>query len=381
MEEPTIHLSEPSLGPEEVAAVREVLAMGRLRADGPISRRLSAEMASALGAECVLLTPSATQAIELGLMCLGVQAGDDVVLPSFTFVSVANAVLRQGARPVFADISDETLDLDPEDLDARRTAKTRVALPSHYAGVGAPMERYRDVCAPHGIALLEDAAQGLGARRNGRWLGTLGDVGAFSFHETKNLTCGEGGAFVTCDPELARKAEIIRQNGTNRDQFLRGEVDRYTWVGEGAHFGLSEILAAVLRVQWKRMEELHRARGRAVAAYRAGLADLESAGKLRMPKVPDGCESNWHIFHLRLDSEERRDAMLKRLGERGVRAAFHYIPLHSSPFGRERLGYAPGDLPVTEAASRTLLRLPLHAGLTDDMIARTIEAVREASGA
>ncbi len=375
-----IPFSVPSFGEEEIRAIAEALRSGHVGGQGPIGGRLQREMEERFGIRHVLLTPSATHALEMALQVLGTVPGDEVILPSFTFVSVANAVMRYGARPVFAEISEETLDLDPERLEEVITPRTRVIIPAHYAGIGAPMERYLEIASRAGIAVVEDAAQGVGAKRNGRWLGTFGDIGGFSFHETKNLTCGEGGAFLTDRDDLFKRAEIIYEKGTNRSQFLRGEVDRYTWIGSGGSFVLSDILAAVLRVQLSRMDELHEARRRVFRRYEAGLADLARRERLRLPVVPASCEPNWHIFYVRLPSEAERDRVLREMRERGVICSFHFVPLHSSPFGAAQLGHRKGDFPVTEEASATLLRLPLHTELTDGDVDRVLESMEEVLG-
>jgi dTDP-4-amino-4,6-dideoxygalactose transaminase len=308
---------------------------------------------------------------------LDVGVGDEVILPSFTFVSVANAIMRSGARPVFAEISDETLDLDPAKLEEVMTPKTRAVIPAHYGGIGAPMEHYMEIASRTGVTVIEDAAQGFGARRNGRWLGTFGDIGCFSFHETKNLTCGEGGAFVTNRDDFFKRAEIIFDKGTNRSEFLRGEVDRYTWLGPGGSYVLSEILAAVLEVQVSRMEELHESRRRVFKRYHEALWGLACEGQIRLPVIPESCEPNWHIFHIRFRSGKERDRVMRQMQSRGVMCSFHFVPLHSSPFGTSRLGYRRGDLPVTECVSETLLRLPLYASLADGDVGRVIESLYE----
>jgi dTDP-4-amino-4,6-dideoxygalactose transaminase len=375
-----IPFSVPSFGEEEIRAIAEALRSGQVGGEGPVGNRLQREMEERFGIRHVLLTPSATHALEMALQVLDIGSGDEVILPSFTFVSVANVIMRFGARPVFAEISDETLDLDPNRLEEAITTRTRAIIPAHYGGIGAPMERYVEIASGAGVAVVEDAAQGVGAKRNGRWLGTLGDIGGFSFHETKNLTCGEGGAFLTDRDDLYKRAEIIYEKGTNRSQFLRGEIDRYTWVGSGGSFVLSDILAAVLRVQLSRMDEVHDTRRRVFRRYEAGLADLARRERLRLPVIPDGCEPNWHIFYVRLPSEAERDRALREMRARGVSCSFHFIPLHSSPFGTAQLGYREGDFPVTEAASGTLLRLPLHTALTDGDVDRVLESMEEILG-
>ncbi|MDP3937707.1 MAG: dTDP-4-amino-4,6-dideoxygalactose transaminase [Deltaproteobacteria bacterium] len=376
-ESKVIPFSAPSLGEDEVRAVAEALRSGAVGGDGPLGKALALRMGERFGIRHVLLTPSATHALELALQVADIGPDDEVVLPSFTFVSVANAVLRRGARPVFAEISDATLDLDPDRLEEVVTPRTRAVIPAHYGGVGAPMERYQEIAGRQGIRVIEDAAQGLGARRGGRWLGGFGDMAGFSFHETKNLTCGEGGAFLTQRDDLFKRAEVIYEKGTNRSQFFRGEVDKYTWIGPGGSYVLSDILAALLGVQLDRMEALHAARRRVFERYQAGLSDLAREGKLQLPVIPDVCEPNWHVFYVRLPSGEERDRVLAEMRRRGIMCTFHFVPLHSSPFGSAQLGYREGDLPVTEAVSRTLLRLPLHAGLTDEDVSRVIEAMGE----
>lgn len=374
---PIIASSMPSFGEEEVRAVAEALRSGHVGGDGPIGRRLQCDMEERFGIKHVLLTPSATHALDLAICALGIGPDDEVILPSFTFVSIANAVMRTGARPVFAEISDSTLDLDPARLEEVITARTRTIIPAHYAGVGAPMEAYLEIASRYGLDVFEDAAQGVGAKRNGRWLGTFGDIGGFSFHETKNLTCGEGGAFLTDRDDIFKKAEILYEKGTNRSQFMRGEVQKYTWVGQGGSYVLPDLLAAVLRVQLSRMDELHGKRRHVFMRYEEGLRDLERKERLRLPVIPGNCEPNWHIFYLRLPSPEERARVLTEMRARGVMCSFHFVPLHSSPFGTAQLGYREGDFPVTERVSSTLLRLPLHAGITDAQADRVLESMWE----
>ena len=344
MSEPRpIPLSLPWFEEREEARVREALR-GRVAGDGPFCRKVERRLAEMLGAPRVLLTTSCTHALELALLALGIGPGQEVLCPSFTFVSTANAVLRVGARPVFVDIEDATLGLDPLDSERRLTPRTTAMIPVHYAGYAAPMPDLLALARRHGLKVVEDAAQGLGASLNGRPLGTEGDAGCFSFHETKNLTCGEGGALALRDETVARRAEIIREKGTNRGAFLRGEVDKYTWVAEGSSYVLSDVLAAILDAQ------------------------LDKAGEIAERRSSD------HIFHLLLPDEAARDRCVEALRRRGVLATFHYVPLHSSPKGRA-LG-AEGAFPVSERVARTLLRLPLHPLLGEDEVERVVDAVR-----
>jgi dTDP-4-amino-4,6-dideoxygalactose transaminase len=369
-----IAFSRPWFDEREEAAVREALS-GHVSGDGPIGRRVEARLAARLGASRVLLTTSGTHALELALLALGIGPGQEVICPSFTFVSSANAVLRVGARPVFADIEERTLGLDPADVEPRVTPHTVALLPVHYAGVAPDMGALLDLARRHGLRLVEDAAQGLGATWRGRALGTLGDAGCLSFHETKNVTCGEGGALVVGDPELARRAEIAREKGTNRAAFFRGEVDRYTWVAEGSSYVLSDLLAALLDAQLDKLEEIQRRRAAVVARYREGLGGWAEAHGVRLPPELPERGPNHHIFFLLYPEARGRDAALHSLRARGIQATFHYVPLHSAPYAR-RLG-VEGELPVTDRVAATLLRLPLHPLLTADEVDRVIAAVRE----
>jgi dTDP-4-amino-4,6-dideoxygalactose transaminase len=369
-----IKLSEPWFDDTERARVAEALS-GRVAGDGPFTRRVEHRLADLLGVSRVLLTTSCTHALELALLALGVGRGDEVVCPAFTFVSTANAALRVGARPVFADIDEDTLGLDPADVDARLSPRTAAIIPVHYAGVAPRMDMLLGPARARGLRIVEDAAQGLGAAFDGRPLGTLGDAGCFSFHETKNVTCGEGGAVVFKDLEATRRAEIIREKGTNRSAFFRGEVDKYSWVAEGSSYVLSDILAAVLDAQLDKLAHIQARRAAIAETYRRELADWAHAHGVRMPLRDARRETNGHLFYLLFPEEADRDACLRLLREGGIEAAFHYVPLHTSPFGRS-LGPQP-HLPVTERVARGLLRLPLHPRLSAEDIDRVVNGVRE----
>jgi len=354
--------------------VREALA-GQTSGDGPIGRRVEARLAGQLGASRVLLTTSGTHALELALLALGIGPGREVVCPSFTFVSSANAVLRVGARPVFADIEEDTLGLDPADVERRLTPRTSGLVPVHYAGVAPDMEALLAIARRRGLRVVEDAAQGLGATWRGQALGTLGDAGCLSFHETKNITCGEGGALVVADPEIARRAEIAREKGTNRAAFFRGEVDKYTWVAEGSSYVLSDVLAAILDAQLDKLARIQVLRAEVVRRYREGLGDWAAERGVRLaPELPER-GPNHHIFYLLYPEARLRDAALRALRKQGIVATFHYVPLHSAPHAR-RLGLDV-ELPVTDRVAATLLRLPLHPRLAPDEVDRVIAAVRE----
>jgi dTDP-4-amino-4,6-dideoxygalactose transaminase len=373
--EKTIAFTAPWFDERERRRVSEALA-GRVAGDGPFCRAVERRLAELLGARRVLLTGSCTHALELALLALGIGPGDEVVCPSFTFVSTANAVLRVGARPVFADIESLSLGLDPEDVERRLTPRTRALLPIHYAGVAPDMDRLLAIARREGLLIVEDAAQGLAAGYRGRAVGTLGDAGCFSFHETKNVTCGEGGALVLADEAIAARAEIMREKGTNRAAFLRGEVDKYTWVCEGSSYILSDVLAALLDAQLDKLAEIQARRARIVARYREGLADWAGGRGVRLPAELPERSPNHHLFYLLFPDEARRDACLAALRARGVMASFHYVPLHSAPHGR-RLAEAPLSLPVTDRIAGGLLRLPLHPLLSEADVERVVESVKE----
>jgi dTDP-4-amino-4,6-dideoxygalactose transaminase len=372
---PSVALSETWFDEREAERVRAALA-GRVAGNGPFCRKVEGRLAGLLGVPHVLLTTSCTHALELALLALGVGPGQEVVCPSFTFVSTANAILRVGARPVFAEIEDRTLGLDVADVERHLGPRTTVLLPVHYAGVAPEMDELLGLARRRGLKVVEDAAQGLAASYRGHPLGALGDAGAFSFHETKNITCGEGGALALRDPELAARAEIIREKGTNRGAFLRGEVDKYTWVAEGSSYILSDILGAVLDAQLDKLSEIQELRRRVVLRYREGLSDWARTHGVALSRPLPEREENHHIFHLLFPDEASRDRAMDRLRERGVMATFHYVPLHSAPFGRTVCGSAV-ELPVTDRVASTLLRLPLHPRLTAADVDRVIEAVRE----
>ena len=376
-DEPSVRFHAAWYDEREIEAVRAALA-GHTTGDGPFGRRVEGRLSSMLDSRKVLLTTSCTHALELALLALGIGPGQEVITPSFTFVSSANAALRVGAMPVFAEIDERTLGLDPQDVERRLTPRTAAILPVHYAGVAPDMEPILDLAQRRGLRVVEDAAQGLAASWRGRPLGTLGDAGCFSFHETKNVSCGEGGAIAIADPELAKRAEIAREKGTNRAAFFRGEVDKYTWVAEGSSYVQSDVLAAILDAQLDKLAEIQARRSAVTARYRAGLQDWADARGVRLPAVLPEREPNHHIFYLLYPDAARRDRTLAALRAEGVLATFHYVPLHSSPHGRS-LGPQP-ELPVTDRVASTLLRLPLHPRLSDGDVDRVVEAVRRAEG-
>jgi dTDP-4-amino-4,6-dideoxygalactose transaminase len=371
-----VALSAPWFDEHERERAAEALA-GRVAGDGPFCRKVEARLQQLLQAPRVLLTTSCTHAMELALLALGVGRGDEVICPSFTFVSTANAVLRVGARPVFADIEEATLGLDPADVERRLTPRTRALLPVHYAGLAADMDGLLSLARARSLLLVEDAAHALAGTWRGRPLGTLGDAGCFSFHETKNVTCGEGGALALHDEAVARRAEIVREKGTNRSAFFRGEVDKYTWVSEGSSYVLSDLLAALLDAQLDKLDEIQRRRAGICERYSEGLSAWAAGAGVTLSRPRPGQGWSHHIFYLLYPDASARDAALQALKAEGIQAAFHYVPLHDSPQGKA-LG-AASRLPVTESVAGRLLRLPLHPLLSDGDVARVVSAVQGAA--
>jgi dTDP-4-amino-4,6-dideoxygalactose transaminase len=321
------------------------------------------------------LTPSCTHALELAAMCLDIRPGDQVIAPAFTFPSTANAFLRCGAELIFADIDPATLNLDPACVEALIGPRTRAVVAMHYAGVACDMDAILAVTRPREAPVVEDAAHGLFGTYQGCPLGSIGAAGAFSFHRTKNFTCGEGGAFVTNDPELARVADIVREKGTNRAAFKQGLVHRYDWIREGSSYVLADLLAAQLWAQLDQAADIQAKRQRIYERYQTGLADWAASLGVQQPVIPAGCGSAWHLYHLILPSEAGRAAFLAHLHDHGVGAAFHYAPLHLTPMGRS-LGGKVGQAPVTERIAPRLVRLPFYTDLTEADQDRVIEVVQ-----
>lgn len=374
-----IPFCQPYVGVEEREAVAAALRQDVLHGDGPISHRVQEDLRDWLGVRHAFLTTSCTHAMEMAMIALSLEPGDEVIMPSFTFVSTANAIVLRGARPVFAEINPGTLNIDPEDVARKITSRTRVLMPVHYAGVACDMEALLKLAEEHDLYVVEDAAQGVDAYYKGRPLGTIGDIGCYSFHDTKNITCGEGGAFLTNDDEIARRAEIVREKGTNRSAFFRGEIDKYTWVSRGSSYIQSDLLAALLEAQLAKRKEIKAKRKQVWEAYYEALKPLVEEGEVELPVVPEYAKPNYHLFFFRVNTPEDRDELLKVLKEKGIQAAFHYVPLHSSPFGRETLG-CTDNLPVTQHCSETLVRLPVYPQLVD-RVEEIAEEVRSAMAA
>lgn len=373
---PTIPFNRPWRGEREAAYVAEVMA-GRVYAgNGPFSHRCRDWLKAATGSAEVLLTPSGTAALEMCALLLDLQPGDEIILPSFTFVTSASAFALRGATLVFVDINPHTQNIDPGRVAAAITPKTRAIVAVHYAGVGCDMAALRALAERHSLILIEDAAQGICARSHGRALGAIGHLGAISFHETKNIHCGEGGALLINDPSFIGRAEVLWEKGTNRSQFFRGMVDKYTWLDLGSSFLLSELSAAFLLGQLEMADSIIGQRRVVWHRYHAALEHLEKAGLLHRPSIPEEATPNGHIYYVILPSLAARTRVIEELKVKGVQAVFHYVPLHESPAGR-RFGRAVGSMEATTRAGDCLIRLPLWYGMTDEP-EHVVDALTEA---
>ena len=357
-----IPFNKPYMTGRELWLISQAHANGHLSGDGIFTRQCHAWLEQATGCRKALLTHSCTAALEMSALLLDLAPGDEVIMPSFTFVSTANAFVLRGAIPVFVDIRPDTLNLDENLVEAAITPRTRAICVVHYAGVACEMDAIMAIAERHGLKVVEDAAQGIFSTYKGRPLGSIGAFGAFSFHETKNVISGEGGALLVNDPAYVERAEIIREKGTNRSKFFRGQVDKYTWVDVGSSYLPGEIVAAFLAAQLEEAEDITRRRLAIWDRYHAWAAEWEARGGVRRPVVPTHCEHNAHMYYLMFGSLAARTRFIENMKIRGIGAVFHYIPLHSSPMGR-RVGRVPVPLPVTDRVSDCLARLPLWAGL------------------
>jgi dTDP-4-amino-4,6-dideoxygalactose transaminase len=361
-----IPFNKPFLTGRELDYIAEAHRNGHMSGDGAFTARCHAWLEKTTGCHKALLTHSCTAALEMMALLLDLGPGDEVIMPSFTFVSTANAFVLRGAVPVFVDIRPDTLNLDERLIEAAITPRTKAICAVHYAGVGCEMDAIVAIARKHGLRVVEDAAQGILATHTGRPLGGIGDLGAFSFHETKNIISGEGGALLINDPALVERAEIIREKGTNRSRFFRGQVDKYTWVDAGSSYLPGEVTAAFLYAQLEAAQTLIGRRLAIWSRYHTWAQPLEAEGLLRRPVVPEHCVHNAHMYYLLLPSLERRTAFIAALKAVGIGAVFHYVPLHSSPAGL-RFGRAAGPLPVTDDLSARLVRMPLWVGLEEDL--------------
>lgn len=368
-----IPFNRSSLQGREMEYIFDTIRIGQVAGDQAYSRKCQQLLRDTLGVPCAMVTTSCTHALEMAAVLLDIGPGDDVVVPSFTFVSTANAFAIRGARPVFCDIRLDTLNLDESRLEAAITPRTKAVVPVHYAGVGCEMDEILAIAARRGVAVVEDNAHGLFGKYHGRMLGTFGAFAAQSFHETKNITCGEGGALVVNDPQYVERAEIIREKGTNRARFFRGQVDKYSWVDLGSSYVMSDVLAAFLfgqLEQWRAIQEKRRV---IWERYDAALTDWAALNGVRRPVVPLHCEQAWHMYHLLMPSLDARTRFIAHLRSQGILSVFHYLPLHLSDYAR-RWGGRPGDCAVAEDVSDRLVRLPFYTSLSADDQGRVIDA-------
>jgi dTDP-4-amino-4,6-dideoxygalactose transaminase len=371
----TIPFNKPALMGNEMQFIQEALS-GQLHisGDGKYTRKCHTYLEQAFNVPKALLTTSCTHALEMAAILLDIQPGDEVIVPSFTFVSSINAFVLRGAKPVFADVRPDTLNLDETKLEALITPHTRAIIPVHYAGVPCEMDTIMEIANRHGIAVVEDNAHALFARYKGRYTGTFGAMATQSFHETKNFTCGEGGALLINDPQYIERAEIIREKGTNRSRFFRGQVDKYTWVDLGSSYLPSDMLAAFLYAQLEQRQTIQALRAQVWNSYHAHLQDWAEEHRVQLPAVPAHVEQAYHMFYMQLPSLEVRTRVIEHLKARGIQSVFHYLPLNTSDMGKQ-FGSVEGDCPVTESASDRLLRLPFYNTISAGDIQQVVEAL------
>lgn len=370
-----IPFNKPFVVGKELYYISQSVLSGHTAGDGIFTEKCQILMETEFKSGKILLTHSCTAALEMAAVLCDISPGDEVILPSFTFVTTANAFYLRGAKLVFVDILHDTLNIDPEKIADAITDRTKVIVPVHYAGVGCQMDAIMDIAHNHDLFVVEDAAQGVNSKYEDKYLGTIGDIGTFSFHETKNIICGEGGAIVLNNENLIERAEIIREKGTNRSKFFRGEVDKYTWVDIGSSYLPSDLLAAFLYAQLENMDAITTRRAKIFDYYYKALTPLANEKKLRLPFVPRECKNNSHLFYIILRDENTRNELMDHLKSKGILAVFHYLPLHLSPIGQS-MGYTMGQLPVTESMSGRLLRLPFYYDITKDEQSEVVNTIK-----
>ena len=372
-----IPFNTPYICGQEILYIAEANVLSHLAGDGSFTKKCNAWLEQITGCSMAMLTHSCTAALEMAAILADIQLGDEVIMPSYTFVSTANAFVLRGGVPVFVDIRPDTLNIDEKLIEKAITSRTKAIVPVHYAGVGCDMNAIMDIAKQHNLLVIEDSAHGIMATYKGKSLGAIGHLGTLSFHETKNISSGEGGALLINDSKLAERAEIIREKGTNRSQFFRGQVDKYTWVDIGSSYLPGEIIAAFL---WAQMEEAESITGKRLDIwyrYHEALDSLEKEGRLRRPIIPEGCLHNAHMYYFLLDSLESRTVLIDRLKKQGVNTVFHYVPLHSSPAG-QKYGRVHGEMTYTNTLSERLLRLPLWVGLNKEKQQIVIDSIIDA---
>ena len=372
----TIPFNKPFIAGKELFYIAQaVIENHHIAGDGPFTKKCQTWLKERLGSRNVFLTHSCTAALEMAAILADIQSGDEVIMPSYTFVSTANAFVLRGGVPVFVDIRPDTLNIDENLIEAAITPRTKTIIPVHYAGVACEMDVIMDLAKRHNLLVIEDAAQGIMSTYKGRPLGSIGHFGAYSFHETKNIISGEGGALLINDERFTERAEMIREKGTNRSKFFRGQADKYTWVDIGSSYLPSDILAAFLYAQMENADQIIAKRNFIYDLYMEGLRPLTEKGYIQLPFILNDCCSNGHIFYIVTRSLEERTELTEFLKERGIMAVFHYVPLHSSPAGK-LYGRTCGTLEVTERVSDCLLRLPLYYEMTDDDVHSITETIR-----
>ena len=370
-----IPFNRADIGKHDIELLSESISAGHISGNGPFTKRAEEQITKTLGNDRTLLTTSCTHALEMSALLLRLKPGDEVIVPTFTFVSTASAFMLYGAKPVFVDVRQDTLNIDLDQAEAAITTRTRAICVVHYGGVACEMDRLTKLAKDHNLILIEDNAHGLFAKYRGKYLGTFGALATQSFHETKNITCGEGGALVINDASLAERAEILREKGTDRTKFLRGQVDKYTWVDVGSSWVISDLLAAILFGQLCRADEIYKQRMNIWNRYHDELQSWAAKHDVTLPTVPEGCEHTGHVYHLRFQHGVQRDKFIENLKQLGIYAVFHYQPLHLSTVGRT-LGGRDGQFPVTESAGDCLVRLPLFNSLTSDEQTYIIDSIK-----
>ena len=371
-----IPFNKPYATGNEYAYIEQAIANGHLSGNGEFTKKCQTWLESQIGCHKSLLTHSCTAALEMTAILADIQPGDEIIMPSYTFVSTANAFVLRGGIPVFVDIRPDTLNIDESQIEGAITSQTKAIVPVHYAGVSCEMDRINEIAGHHNLLVIEDAAQGVMSTYKGQSLGNIGHFAAVSFHETKNVICGEGGALLVNHPEFAERAEIIWEKGTNRSQFFRGQVDKYTWVDIGSSYLPSEINAAFLWAQLEAANTITQKRLEIWEKYHQAFVELEAQGKVRRPIIPPECQHNAHMYYLLLSDLASRTAVIEQLKQHGINSVFHYVPLHSSPAGR-KYGKIHGSLSWTNELSDRLLRLPLWVDMIDDLVIKVITTVSD----
>ena len=371
-----IPFNKVSISDIEKKYIDKALKNGKLCGDGEFTKLCCDWFKEKMSINNVLLTTSCSHALDMAALLIGLKQGDEVIVPSYTFVSTANAIILRGATPIFVDIDNKTMNMNVELIEEKITSKTKAIFPVHYAGISCDMDKLISIAHKYNLKIVEDAAQCVGSLYKGIPLGTIGDYGCYSFHETKNYVMGEGGALITKNRNDFFRAEIVREKGTDRSQFIRGSVDKYTWRDIGSSYLPSDILSAILYGQLERFDEIMSKRLHIWNTYHKGLEELEKSGKLTRQYVPEYAKHNAHMYYIILNDTKQRDEVIEKLKKKGIISAFHYIPLHDSPMG-EKLGYKKGDLPITEEYSSRLVRLPLWADMTDAETQYVIDSIKD----